>query len=95
MVDYIWEAARVNSNSVSADNVRRLIIETAAECGEAAHIGGSLSMVELLNVLFGSVLRHRPAEPDWPDRDVFMSLHMMSCSSRLFLSLLGPFFRSI
>ena len=62
----------MNSNSVSADNVRRLIIETAAECGEAAHIGGSLSMVELLNVLFGSVLRHRPAEPDWPDRDVFI-----------------------
>ena len=72
MINYILEATRVNSNSVSADNIRRLIIETAAECGEAAHIGGSLSMVELLNVLFGSVLRHRPAEPQWPERDIFI-----------------------
>ena len=62
----------MSRNSVSAEQIRRLIIETAAECGEAAHIGGSLSMVELLNVLFGSVLRHRPAEPQWPQRDIFI-----------------------
>ena len=62
----------MNTNSVNADDIRRLIIETAAECGEAAHIGGSLSMVELLNVLFGSVLRHRPAEPTWSERDIFV-----------------------
>ena len=62
----------MRQNSVTAETIRRLIIETAAECGEAAHIGGSLSMVELLNVLFGSVLRHRPEDPRWPDRDIFI-----------------------
>ena len=62
----------MSQNSVTAKNIRRLIIETAAECGEAAHIGGSLSMVELLNVLFGSVLRHRPEDPRWPERDIFI-----------------------
>ena len=59
-------------NSIAPETIRRLIIQTAAECGEAAHIGGSLSMVELLNTLFGSVLRHRPAEPQWPERDIFI-----------------------
>ena len=62
----------VKRNFVTSEQIRRLIIETAAECGEAAHIGGSLSMVELLNVLFGSVLNHRPADPQWSQRDVFI-----------------------
>ena len=29
-------------------------------------------MVEMLNVLFGSVLRHRPEDPRWPERDIFI-----------------------
>jgi transketolase len=35
----------------------------------AAHVGSSLSVVDILAVLYGGVLRHRPAEPTWPDRD--------------------------
>ncbi len=57
---------------VSDLQVREVIVNTAFNCGESAHIGGSLSMVELLNVLFGEVLKHRPAEPEWPDRDLFI-----------------------
>ena len=53
-------------------NLRKLIVETAYGCGQAAHIGGSLSMVELLQVLYGEVLRHDPANPTWEDRDVFI-----------------------
>lgn len=52
--------------------LRRLIIKTASECGQAAHIGGSLSMVELLNVLFGSHLKHDPKNPEWDKRDIFI-----------------------
>jgi transketolase len=59
-------------NFVTDTQVRRLIVETASNCGESAHLGGSLSMVELLNVLFGSVLRHRPENPLWEDRDIFI-----------------------
>ena len=35
----------------------------------AAHVGSSLSVVDILAVLYGSVLRHRPAVPGWPKRD--------------------------
>jgi transketolase len=51
---------------------RRIIVKTAFECGQATHIGGSLSMVELLTTLFGEVLVHRPHEPEWDGRDVFI-----------------------
>ena len=51
---------------------RKLIVETAYFCGQAAHIGGSLSMVELLNVLFGHVLKHDPLNPSWENRDIFI-----------------------
>ncbi|MEF9894587.1 MAG: transketolase [Clostridia bacterium] len=33
------------------------------------HVGGSLSICDLLAVLYGDVMRYRPAQPDWPDRD--------------------------
>jgi transketolase len=59
-------------NSVTDTEIRRLIVETAANCGESAHLGGSLSMVELLNILFGGFLRHRPESPQWEDRDIFI-----------------------
>ena len=35
----------------------------------ASHIGGALSAADILAVLYGETLRHRPDEPDWPDRD--------------------------
>lgn len=57
---------------VHASQIRQTIVEIAASCGEAAHIGGSLSMVELLNVLFGSILRHNPEDPHWAERDIFI-----------------------
>jgi transketolase len=39
---------------------------------EGAHIGGSLSCADILAVLYFAVLRVRPAEPDWIDRDYFV-----------------------
>ena len=35
----------------------------------SSHIGSCLSMADILAVLYGSFLRVRPAEPNWPDRD--------------------------
>lgn len=51
--------------------VRRAIIEmiTAAKSG---HPGGSLSAVELLVTLYFDVMKHDPANPQWPDRDRFI-----------------------
>ncbi|MBY6081863.1 transketolase [Ruegeria arenilitoris] len=62
----------LKNSPVSELEIRRIIVETAAHSGESAHIGGSLSMVELLNTLFAKHLRHRPDDPHWPDRDIFI-----------------------
>jgi len=38
----------------------------------ASHVGSSLSMADLLAVLFARHLRFDPARPDWPERDRFI-----------------------
>jgi transketolase len=38
----------------------------------ASHIGSSLSMADLLAVLYGGALHVDPAQPDWPERDRFI-----------------------
>jgi transketolase len=49
-------------------HLRRLVIR-ALEGGERGHIGSSMSLIEIFRVLFDDVLRYRPAEPAWPERD--------------------------
>jgi transketolase len=48
--------------------LRRLIVRGLAGGGRG-HIGASMSLVEIVRVLYDDVLRYRPAEPRWPDRD--------------------------
>jgi transketolase len=50
--------------------IRRLIVEMLARAG-SGHPGGSLSSADLITALFFAVLRHRPAQPHWPERDRF------------------------
>lgn len=33
------------------------------------HLGGALSIVEVLSVLYGKYMRHDPSRPDWDERD--------------------------
>jgi transketolase len=40
--------------------------------GGSSHIGTVFSCVETLACLYGAVLRVRPEEPEWPDRDRFV-----------------------
>ena len=47
------------------------MLETVAHSG-AGHIGGPLSAMDLLVALYFRVLRIRPDEPDWPERDRFI-----------------------
>ena len=55
-----------------ARQLRRDILVMLNQAG-SGHPGGSLSMVELLTGLFyGNHLRHDPARPDWPERDLFL-----------------------
>ena len=39
---------------------------------KSSHVGTSLSMADLLAVLYGEILRVKPDQPDWPDRDRFI-----------------------
>jgi len=39
---------------------------------KSSHIGSSLSIADLLAVLYSEVLRIDPTRPDWPDRDRFI-----------------------
>lgn len=38
----------------------------------ASHIGSSLSMTDVLGVLYGGILRVDPSRPDWQERDRFI-----------------------
>lgn len=35
----------------------------------AGHIGGSMSMADLMAVLYGGVMKVDPKNPKWPERD--------------------------
>jgi transketolase len=48
--------------------LRRLIVRALAG-GKRGHIGSSMSLVEIMRVLYDDILRYRPNEPDWQDRD--------------------------
>lgn len=48
---------------------------------KASHIGGALSMADLLAVLYGEILQVRPDDPRWPERDRFILSKGHSCTS--------------
>ena len=47
----------------------RADIITMIEAAGSGHPGGSLSVIDMLTVLYDKHLAHRPQEPNWPDRD--------------------------
>jgi len=54
-----------------AKRLRRHIITMIGKAG-SGHPGGSLSAVEIVTALYFRVLRHRPQDPCWSDRDRFI-----------------------
>jgi transketolase len=62
-----------------ARRARRAALEMVARAN-ASHIGGALSMADLLAVLYTDFLRVRPAEPGWPERDRFILSKGHSCT---------------
>ena len=47
----------------------------------SAHVGGSLSMADLLGALYGGVLNVDPQRPDWPERDRFILSKGHACAA--------------
>jgi transketolase len=52
-------------------HLRRLVIQ-ALEGGGRGHVGSSMSLIEIIRVLYDHILRHRPSEPRWAGRDRFI-----------------------
>ena len=55
-----------------AKKMRRKVLDVSYSCNSGAHIGGALSMVDIMATLYGSVLRYDPKKTDWEDRDRFI-----------------------
>ena len=53
---------------VIAEGIRLVTLQTLASFG-AGHIGGAMSIVETLAVLYGCELRCDPSNPQWEGRD--------------------------
>ena len=50
--------------------MRLKALEMAFRAGKTgAHLGGGLSSIEILAVLYGQIARLNPSDPDWEDRD--------------------------
>ena len=59
---------RAKELAVFAGEIR---VETLKVLGHAGfgHVGGAMSIVEAIAVLYGEIMQYDPANPNWPDRD--------------------------
>jgi transketolase len=53
---------------LKANDVRTGIIRSLLAAG-SGHSAGSLDMADIFTELYGSIMRHDPKNPEWPDRD--------------------------
>ena len=60
--------------------VRRHIV-TMAHRSQTAHVATSLSCADIITALYFGVMRLRPSEPTWPDRDRFILSKGHGCSA--------------
>lgn len=51
--------------------LRHIMVQTAHKAGRG-HLPSAFSCVEIIRVLYGGILRVRPQEPGWPERDRFI-----------------------
>ena len=55
-----------------AASIRERIVRMCSDSSSGGHLGGSMSLVEILVTLYSRVLRIDPAEPESADRDVLI-----------------------
>ena len=58
-------------DQLAIDVVRGLAMD-AVQGAKSGHSGTAMALAPLAHVLFHRVMRHDPADPDWPDRDRFV-----------------------
>ena len=71
--------------ALTAAKMRRSALEMVYRA-TSGHIGGSLSLCEILSVLYFNVMNIKPEEPHWPDRDRFV-LSKGHCTPALYSAL--------
>ena len=59
---------RLKELELRANDVRQGIIRSLLAAG-SGHSAGPLDMSDIFTALYGHLMRHDPARPDWPDRD--------------------------
>lgn len=52
-------------------HLRRLVVR-ALEGGNRGHVGSTMSLIEIVRVLYDDILNHRPEDPAWDGRDRFI-----------------------
>jgi len=67
MLAHDFKDSKIKLDKRSKD-LRRVIIK-ALQAGKRGHIGASLSLVEIMRVLYDDILRYDAKNPHWPLRD--------------------------
>ena len=65
---YILDRHKVRELQEFAIHIRMESLKAIASVG-IGHIGGSLSVAEVLAVLYGAVMKYKPEDPKWEGRD--------------------------
>ena len=71
--------------AAQAKEARRNIVRTIDSAGQG-HIGGDLSVIDVMTTIFYGVLNHDPANPSLPNRDRFI-LSKGHCAAALYSTL--------
>lgn len=67
----MYSKDKLNELENFAKNIRIQTLEQLAARG-FGHLGGAMSIVDVLAVLYGDKMRHDPKNPKWEDRDRFV-----------------------
>lgn len=65
---YYLSNTDVRNLETKANEIRQSIIEMLVAAG-SGHTAGSLDMADIFSLLYFSVLKHNPEDPDWEERD--------------------------
>lgn len=65
---YYLTNTEIKNLEVKANEIRQSIIEMLVAAG-SGHTAGSLDMADIFALLYFSVLKHDPKNPDWEERD--------------------------
>jgi transketolase len=71
--DKIMNEQEIDKIVSMTKDMRKTVLAMALSAGNnAAHLGSGLSIIEIMAVLYGGIMRIDPKNPDWPDRDRFI-----------------------